>query len=143
MIRCIVAAKKLPRGDVLLHTSSTEAKQCLQRDPMWVKKLGNSAQIKQQSFPILAHGVPTAYLARLSDEERARLLQKENERLHPGLKIVRTSWLKNPIYNKKAATTIIIDVANVTQANRLITEGIIIQCELKPTELYEPGYRIK
>ena len=90
-VRCIIAAKKLPGGDVLLHTSSTEAKKCLQRDPTWVKKLGTSAHVKQQSFPVLAHGVPTAYLARLSDEERARLLQKENERLYLGLRIVRTS----------------------------------------------------
>ena len=110
---------------------------------MWVKKLGTSAHVKQQSFPVLAHGVPTAYLARLSDEERARLLQKENERLHPGLRIVRTSWLRNPAYNKNPATAIIIEVASATQANRLITEGIIMQCELKPTELYESGCRIK
>ena len=72
--RSIIAAKKLPGGDILLHTSSVEAKQSLQRDPTWVKKLGTSAQLKQQSFPVLAHGVPTAHLMRLSGEERAKLL---------------------------------------------------------------------
>ena len=46
-VRCIVAAKKLPGGDVILHTSSVEAKQCLQKDSTWVKKLGSSAEVKE------------------------------------------------------------------------------------------------
>jgi hypothetical protein len=142
-VKGIVAAKKLPGGDLLLHTDSTETRHALQHNTNWVAKLGPTAIVHQSTFPVLVHSIPTASLVRLDSEAQAKRFETDNQRLHPGLSIIRTRWLRNPERQSKAVTSMILEVASATQANRLITEGVIFQCELKTTELFEPSSRIR
>jgi hypothetical protein len=44
--------------------------------------------------------------------------------------------------NKKEFASLIIEVDSAEQANRLITEGVIIGYDLKLTERYDASYRI-
>jgi len=142
-VRSVIAAKQLPRGDIILHTDSNEATRSLQSNTKWTSSLGTSAKVHKQAFPVLVHGVSTAPLLRCTGEEQSRLIERENSRLHPGLKIQRVAWLRNPEHYKKTATSIIIETDSAEQANRLISEGVIAQFELKATELYDPNSRIR
>ncbi len=99
-VRSVIAVKKLPGGDVLLHTDSAEAKQRLQQKTEWVTKLSPAAKVHRRTFPVIVHGIPTASLIRLDSAAQASLIKRENEKLHPGLNISRVRWLRNPeLYN--------------------------------------------
>jgi hypothetical protein len=88
-VRSIVAIKKLPGGDILLHTDNAEAKQHLQQKIEWVTKISPAAKVHRRTFPVIVHGIPTASLMRLDGDAQVRPIKKENEKLHAGLSISR------------------------------------------------------
>jgi hypothetical protein len=50
--------------------------------------------IKKRIWPILIHEVRVTDYPQGPEEEHARRMKKENEKFHPGLKILGMRWLK-------------------------------------------------
>jgi hypothetical protein len=65
---------------------------------------------------------------------------KENAKSVPNLRIRGMRWLRRT--NKKEFAPLIIEVDSAEQANRLITEGVVIEYDLKLTERYDVSCRI-
>ena len=66
-------------------------------------------------------------------------LQADNARLHPNLKIVKVAWSIKAIREKKAYSTLHIEVATAEMANRLITEGLMESYEIKDCKRFTRG----
>jgi hypothetical protein len=137
----IIAAKKLPSGDVILHLNNVLDKAKLQANTEWTSKLGPSAKIHTNTFPVLIHSVSTAGSLREDPSPLAHTIVTENLKRHPGLKILKTAWL-NKITEDKRFSSLIVHVASAAQANRLITEGVLLRYELKTAERFDRRSRI-
>jgi len=140
-LRGVIAVKKLPSGDVVLHASSEADKEALQQNTNWVTRVAPSAKVHKKTFTVLIHGVSTEAFKRSLGEKPARDLEKQNARLHPSMKVLHTSWITKKS-EEKAFSSLIVEVDCATAANRMIIEGVIHGRELKITELYDRSYRI-
>jgi hypothetical protein len=58
-------------------------------------------------------------------KEYARRIKKENEKFHPGLKVLGIRWLGR-VEGFKDYALLIVKVLCVKQANRIIREGVVI-----------------
>ena len=74
-------------------------------------------------------------------EENTKFLKKENDRLHPGLKITDIRWMSK-IKRKKDYSSLIIEIVSAEYANRIITEVIVYRYDLKLTEVYDRTIRV-
>jgi hypothetical protein len=49
--------------------------------------------VKKRTWPVLIHGVRVVDYPQRAEEKYARRIKKENEKFHPGLKILGMRWL--------------------------------------------------
>jgi hypothetical protein len=68
-------------------------------------------------------------------------MEKENEKFHPGLKILGIRWLGR-VEGVKDYAPLVVEVSYIEQANRIIREGVVIRYDLKLAEIYDPKYRV-
>jgi hypothetical protein len=68
-------------------------------------------------------------------------MEKENEKFHPGLKILEIRWLER-VEGVKNYIPLVVEVSYIEQANRIIREGVVIRYDLKLAEIYDPKYKI-
>jgi hypothetical protein len=134
--RNIIAAKKLPSGDVILYLDEVTVKTHLQSDTKWTARLSPSAKVHTKTFPVLLHGISTAGRARDDPASLARAIEADNAKRHPFLKIKKTTWLKR-LDEDKRFSSLIVEVTSAEQANRMIREGVLLRYELKTAERFD------
>lgn len=132
----IISLRRLPSGDIALRTSNEAAKQKLANTTAWAKELGESTSIVRNTYAVLVHGVPLSTDIK-NQEQARRKIYSENAELHPDLEILRLAWPKSA--KGKAYSSLIIEIANATQANRILEEGIRFGQAECDTELFEKG----
>jgi hypothetical protein len=120
----IASIRRLQSGDIALHTTSSEARKELEKKTDWIKGIAVSAKVIRQTFAVLTHGVRTSLDTR-NMETTISKMQKDNERLHPGLEIIRIAWPKRVIDSGKTHSSLIVEVADETMANRLLDHGLV------------------
>ena len=74
-------------------------------------------------------------------KENTKLLKKENDHLHPGLKIIDIRWMSK-IKRKKNYSSLIIEIVSAEYANYIIIEGVIYRYNLKLIEVYDRTIRV-
>ena len=74
-------------------------------------------------------------------EENTRLIKRENDRLHPGLKIADVRWISK-VEGKKDYSSLVIEVASAEYTNYMIIEGVIYRYDLKLVEIYDRAVRV-
>jgi hypothetical protein len=137
----IVAARKLPSGDILLYTNTPQEKERLEHQTGWVKKIHPTAETKKRTYRVLIHGMRVADFPGNAGESASKSLQEENERLHPGMNILGYNWL-GKIEGVKDYSSLVVEVDSASSANRMINEGVVHRYDLKTTELFDKSYRI-
>jgi hypothetical protein len=136
----VVAIRKLKSGDLAVHVNNPRAKKDMEEAQEWAKRIAPAAEVRKRTWPVLIHAVRVADYGQAPDEASAKRIQKENERLHPGLKIASLRWLGH--VGVKEFTTLILEVESATQANRLLQEGVIMKYDLKSAVVYDYKSRI-
>jgi hypothetical protein len=68
-------------------------------------------------------------------------MEKENEKFHPGLKILEMRWLGR-VEGIKNYAPLVVEVPCAEQANRMIKEGVVIRYDLKLAEIYDSKSRV-
>ena len=74
-------------------------------------------------------------------EENIKLLKKENDHLHPGLKITDIQWISK-IKGKKDYSLLVIEIVSVEYANHIIIEEMIYRYNLKLIKVYDKTIRV-
>lgn len=136
----VIAVEKLRSGDLAIYTDSTAAKRDLETDTTWAKTVTPGATVYKRTWPVLIHGVRVADYPPDAWEEHAKRMEKENARLHPGIKILGMRWLGR--ITQQVHAPLVVEVGQAAQANRMINEGVVIAYDLKIVERYEPKCRI-
>jgi hypothetical protein len=123
--RQVVAVRKLRSGDLAVFVDSPTAKKEIESATDWAKRILSGAVVKKRTWPILIHRVRVADYPQGVEEEYARRIEKENEKFHPGLKILGMRWLGR-VEGLKDYAPLVVKVPCVEQANRIIRESVVI-----------------
>ena len=131
----IRAVRKLPSGDILIHTESQETKLFLEKDSSWTATIFNTKAIVQpKRFPVLVHGVRTADIQPENLEDTCKKIQTSNPSLGKQITILRVYWSKKSIAQKKQVTSLHLDLSTPQQANLLIENKLVLGHRLHEVE---------
>jgi hypothetical protein len=53
----VLAARRLPSGDVVITTDTEDTKRQLEKDGSWLAAVGQGAQVNRRKFPVMVHGM--------------------------------------------------------------------------------------
>ena len=127
----IIAAKRLPSGDILLSTLTEKARIELEKNNAWLRAVAPTAEVRRTTFPVFIHGVRVQGVNTNEQLRAIAAIRDENSQLHPGLEITRVSWTKRAISEQKRYSSLILEAASPETANRIITHGLIHEGEIK------------
>lgn len=115
-----------------------EQKKLMELHKEWTLKLATSARVTTPSYQVLIHEMPKSFQP--DDPDPLRELQKANELYIQGIKIQRSTWLKNNKQPGKNAGSIILWISQAEHADKAISKGIMWKCQLKTTEIFRLGF---
>jgi len=138
----VLAARRLPSGDIVVTTNTEKAKEQMEQDGSWLAAVSKEAQVNRRRFPVMVHGMRLAALDCTKQKEAIQQLMGQNRHLKGRIEILHAQWPKKAVKLNKVVTCLIVDVASPAQANTLIDEGLLFQCELKQCELYHGDCRL-
>ena len=136
----VIAARKLPSGEIAIFAENKEARTELQENTTWVKSLSLEAQIKTRAYEVLLKAMTVGDEG--GEKDIAKALETENARLIPGLRIVRLKWLKRN-RAKGDYSHMVIELPCPEIANRAIQQGLVHNMELKSVARFDRTMRIK
>ena len=138
----VLAARRLPSGDILITTDTERTKEGLEKSKGWLTAIGQAAKVNRRKFTVLAHSMRLSAIDCTNQEEAIRQIMGCNRHLQGRVEILRVQWPRRAIKQNKAVSHLIVDVATPEQANILIDEGLLFQAELKECELYHGDCRL-
>ena len=89
---------------------------------------------------MIVHGVQIERYDLKAWEKHARSIEKDNEHIHPRLRILGMRWLGRTEGRK--AASLVMDTDCAEAANRMIVESVIMAKEQKLVSKYDPRYRV-
>ena len=138
----IVGISRLTSGDIRIHAESAEIKKTLHENTKWITAVAASATVQRRTFAVRASGVKVEHIDATNQNQIIQYLQTANARLHPGLKITRIAWSFRAIKEKKAYSSLHIEVETPAMANRLINEGFLVDHEIKNCEKFAKSCKL-
>ena len=82
------------------------------------------------------HGVRVKGLNTSDQKRTIQAIYEENRQLHPELEIARIAWPKHVITEQKSYSSFILETSSPVTANRIITQGLIHEGEIKDCVRY-------
>lgn len=138
----IVALRKMPSGDYQAILTSEAACKGLQQSGEWLTAIAPGATIRKAIYTVRVHGIRVEAIDTNDQTKSIESLRNANAKLHPGMEIARVAWPKRTLRNKQRYGSLIVDVHDVDTANRIISQGIIFECEIKDCDRFLKEARI-
>jgi hypothetical protein len=138
----VLAARRLPSGDILITADTAETKEQLESSSSWLPAVGQTAKVNRRRFTVLVHGMRTSALDCSKPEEAIKELLGQNQHLRNRVEILHVRWPRKAVKLDKPVSHLVVDVASPAQANLLIDEGLLFHSELKDCELYHGDCRL-
>ena len=133
----VIAARRLPSGDLILTTDTEDTKRQLEADTGWLQALGEGSQLNRRKYPVLAHSVLLRdFDARQQEQTIKRIYESDRRLRKAGVEILRVHWPRRSLRSGRTHGALIIDTASPEQANWLIEEGFLWRSELRQCELF-------
>jgi hypothetical protein len=127
----VIAARRLPSGDILFSTLTEKARIELEKCSDWLRAVAPTAEVRRTTFPVHVHGVRVQGIKTNDQIRTIAAIRDENSQLHPNLEITRVSWPKRTITEQKRYSSFILETASPETANRIISQGLIHEGEIK------------
>jgi len=132
----VIAARRLPSGEILVSTLTEKARRELERSNNWLQAIATTAEARETTFPVFIHGVRVKGVNTTNQKQAIKELCEENLLLHPNLEIIRVAWPMKVIKEEKIYSSLILETASPETANRIITRGLVHEGEFKTCERY-------
>jgi len=137
----VLAARKLPSGDIQLHTTSSAARERLVKNDAWITVLAKEARITRRTYPVMVHAVG---LDQIDVQDQAKSISKiisQNSGYHQGLRIERIAWSRSVAIAKAKGTGkthagLRVELPTQEAADKIIENGLLFDSELKNATLY-------
>ena len=138
----IVGIKRLDSGDLHIYTNQAQAQASLKANTAWTQKLATSARVAQEQFQVLVHGIPVLQ-EEANNREYISLLQKDNQTLHPGLRLSQAHWLKSTKAREgKTHSSLIIHTETKEMAEQICQKGFVNNFTILLAEHHSSQHRI-
>ena len=130
----IVEICRMTSGDLLIRTQTEVARQGLDKDTTWLKRIAPTATIKRKIYTVAVHSIQVAGVDMTTQNWAIEALLQQNWGLHPGLTIEHLTWPKSA--EGKCYSTLHINTYSVTVINHLIDEGLLEDLEVHTCEVF-------
>jgi hypothetical protein len=139
----VIAARRLPSGDIVLTTDSVDTKRQLEAETTWLQALGEGSQLNRRKFPVLVHSVSLKDFDAKQQEQTIKRIYDSDHRLRQAkVEILRVHWPRRSLRAGRTRGALIIDTASPEQANWLVDEGLLWRSELMQCELFHGACNI-
>ncbi len=139
----VLTTRRLSSEDVKMMTKTKKIKKRVIINKIFVKNIASSTYIVRRTFEMLIHDVRVVDVQTINQQKTIRKIEKQNEALHSRLKIVKIIWFKSVNNSNKKLTSLIIEIYNVEQSNRLIKNDLLNEYTYVTCELFVNNCRIK
>jgi hypothetical protein len=134
----VVAARRLPSGDVLVAFQSALEKQKWEvSSEAILQSFGAGARLRIREYTVLAHGVQVRSVNQADQARAIEAIYDQNPRLKDTVRIVRVGWARKTLKSGKRLAALHIGIAEPDQANLLIDIGLLLDSELHDCELFD------
>jgi hypothetical protein len=128
----IVAARRLPSGDMVLTTDDEQTRTKWLVDHKWLAVFGVGARVKRREFVVLAHGIRVAQVQ--ESAQAVKDIYRQNPKLQGSVEVLRVAWAKKLLRAGRKTGPLHISVAEPEQANTLIQSGLVWDYQLHDCE---------
>ena len=129
----LVALRRLPSGALIIQAANRKSKEIMEKEQSWTNTIANSAQVQRKTYPVFVHGVKKEALDTTDMGKACSDLENQNRTIHPGLEIAKIAWPKAAQALSKQYGSVIVETTSPEMANRLITQGIVQDLDIKTT----------
>jgi hypothetical protein len=119
----IVAARRLPSGDIVLTTDEEQTRTKWIADQEWLRVFGTDARVKRREFIVLAHGIKVGQAQQ--PQQAIQNIYSQNPKLQGTVEILQVAWARKLLRTGRKIGPLRISVAEPEQANILIKCGLI------------------
>ncbi len=137
----IVAVNRLRSGDLLLQTTTQEAREALEKDTRWVSEVYGSAVVVRKFFSVMIHGMRVSEFDIGNQAAIKERIEIENRSLHSGLEVVKARWCQGVGAavgrGRKLYSSLVLYVATAEMADGLIRKHLIEASEMKRVERFD------
>ena len=127
----VVAARRLPSGDIAVTTEDEDTRHRLEKDRDWLQAVGEGAQVRRRTYVVLAHGIR---VSSVDTETAIKSIYTQNPKLVGHVEILAIRWAKKGLRAGKTKAPLHLCIAEPDQANVLIDQGLIWQYQLHRCE---------
>jgi hypothetical protein len=139
----VLTTRHLSSENVKMMTSTKKIKKRVIINEIFAKNIASSTYIMRRTFEVFTHDVCVVDVQTINQQKTIRKIEKQNEALHSRLKIVKIIWFKSVNNSNKKLTSLIIEIYNVEQSNRLIKDDLLNEYTHVTCELFVNNCRIK
>ncbi len=139
----VLTTRRLSSEDVKMMTRTKKIKKRVTISETFAKNIASSTYIMRRTFEMLIHDVRVVDVQTINQQKTIRRIEKQNEALHSKLKIVKIIWFKSVNNSNKKLTSLIIEIYNVKQSNKLIKNDLLNEYTHVTCELFVDNCRIK
>jgi hypothetical protein len=142
----IRAIKKLPSGDIAVHTVNEEEANKLRNNNAWTAVLGRKAKAVIPTYAIMVNGVEIEEWNLKSAESRAATIQKiqnhnkDVEELRD-MEIIWISWRQQRFAEDQKYASMIVEVATPEMANTILDLSLMMGKQVRPVSVYNKACR--
>ena len=137
----MVAAKRLPSGDLRLTLNDTAAQGKLEAVKSWGGVIGESATVTAKLFPVVVHGVRIQNVD-TNNPEAPKNIEDQCKPLYSNVKFARIAWLRKDRMEGKTHSSLIIHLRSAAMANLVIEKGVLIDSEFHEALYYDTTQQI-
>ena len=141
----IRAVKKLPSGDLAIHTINEEEATKLRHNSGWVRILGKQAKQVIQTYAVMIPGIETEKWNLNTQESRdsaMRAIKAQNENIEElqGMEILWIGW-RQRLFKDQQFATMILEVSDPVMGNAMLDNSIVIGDVLRACSVFNKACR--
>jgi len=142
----IRAIKKLPSGDIAVHTVNEEEADKLRSNSAWTAVLGKKAKAVVQSYAIIVTGIETEEWDLRSEESRTaamRKIQDQNEDVEAlkNMEITWIGWRQKRIPKDQKYATMILKVSTPEMGNAILDLSLMVGRQVRACSVINKACR--
>ena len=142
----IRAIKKLPSGDIAVHTVNEEEADKLRNNSAWTAVLGKKAKAVVQSYAIMVTGIEVEEWDLRSEESRTaarRKMQDQNEDVEAlkNMEITWIGWRQTRIPKDQKYATMIIEVSTPEMGNAILDLSLMVGRQVRACSMFNKACR--
>ncbi len=139
----VFSMRRLFNEDLKLLANFEEIRTRMKRDLTLMNDITSSTTTMRRIYVVLAHDVRLSSVNTLNQKATIEKIIKQNSTLHKNLNILRITWTKKIINQRKMFFSLIIEIINSKMTNRLIKEELLNEHTHLVCEYFEKECRIK